>query len=144
MREDDEGPEEGDDMDAAQVGIDLYPLCHYLSQLGDQFAALRQLLQQNPQMIPVLLQQLNPQLAQQLAGNPEALNRLMNDPNAYVAGALSARDCLRLIALLSAAQQAGGAGGPMGGAPGGGAGGGGRHVVQLTQQEMGCVERVTP
>jgi len=73
---------------------------------------LRQLLQQNPSVLPLLLNQLsqsNPAVAQQLRQNPEAL-----------------------LALLGA--------NPMGGAPGGGMSG--RTVVQLTQEEKAALDRL--
>jgi UV excision repair protein RAD23 len=74
---------------------------------------LRQLLQQNPSVLPLLLNQLsqsNPALAQQLRQNPEAL-----------------------LALLGA--------NPMGGAAAGG-GMPGRTVIQLTQEEKAALDRL--
>jgi len=47
---------------------------------GDQWAPLRQLIQTNPQMVPLLLQhmaQSNPQLVQTLASNPQAMQELL-------------------------------------------------------------------
>jgi len=47
---------------------------------GDQFATLRQLMQTNPQIVPLLLQQIaqtNPQLVQALASNPQAMQAVL-------------------------------------------------------------------
>jgi len=47
---------------------------------GDQWAPLRQLMQTNPQMVPLLLQhmaQSNPRLVQTLASNPQAMQEVL-------------------------------------------------------------------
>jgi UV excision repair protein RAD23 len=80
-----------------------------------QFEQLRQLVQNNPQVLPGLLQQLsqtNPQLMQIISQNPQAfLNMLRGDP----AG--------------------GGGGGGEGGLPPG--------VIQVTQEEKEAIDRLT-
>ncbi|CAJ0948139.1 unnamed protein product, partial [Mesorhabditis belari] len=92
----------------------------YLAQLP-QFNELRQMIRQNPAMLPNLMQQfasINPELASVIQQNPEAFLQLLNDAPA-------------------AAQGAGGrAGGQAAGVPPGSA------VITMTQEEVAAVQRL--
>jgi len=96
-----------------------------------QFNVLRQAVQQNPNLLPVLLQQLgaaNPQLAQLISQNQEEFFNLMNEPVAPQPD---------LSAIL----------GSIGAAAGGGGGGGAGAVppgyIQVTQEEKAAIDRLT-
>jgi len=52
---------------------------------GPELAQLQQMIQANPQLLPLLLQQIaqaDPQLSQALSSNPEAFMRVLNNPQA--------------------------------------------------------------
>ncbi len=96
---------------------------------------MKALLQQNPQMLNAVLQQLgqsNPQLLQLISQNQEAFIRMINEPDSRSSGG---------------AAGAGGSGGSGSSGGGGGAGGpegllGGGGVIQITAQDKEAIERV--
>ncbi|MCI4386656.1 hypothetical protein PGIGA_G00064870 [Pangasianodon gigas] len=84
-----------------------------------QFLQMRQIIQQNPSLLPALLQQIgreNPQLLQQISSHQEQFIQMLNEP----------------------AQEAGQGGG--GGVPE--AGGGHMNYIQVTPQEKEAIERL--
>ncbi|XP_012689171.2 UV excision repair protein RAD23 homolog B [Clupea harengus] len=101
-----------------------------------QFQQMRQIIQQNPSLLPALLQQIgreNPQLLQQISSHQEQFIQMLNEP----------------------VQEAGqGSGGGGGGGGGGGvgvttgtgglaeAGGGHMNYIQVTPQEKEAIERL--
>ncbi|XP_077862716.1 UV excision repair protein RAD23 homolog B-like [Saccoglossus kowalevskii] len=99
-----------------------------------QFQQMRQIIQQNPSLLPALLQQLgqsNPQLLQLINQHQEQFIQMLNNP-------------------VGGEQQSGGGGG--GGGSGGGAptsggqvgtGPGGTSYIQVTPQEKEAIERVS-
>lgn len=91
-----------------------------------QFQQMRQIIQQNPSLLPALLQQIgreNPQLLQQISQHQEHFIQMLNEP----------------------VQEAGGQGGGGGGGSGGIAEAGGGHMnyIQVTPQEKEAIERVS-
>eukprot|EP00460_Paracercomonas_marina_P000837 EW704952.1.p1 GENE.EW704952.1~~EW704952.1.p1 ORF type:complete len:150 (+),score=46.75 EW704952.1:33-452(+) len=91
---------------------------------------LRAIMQQQPQFIPMLLQQIaqsDPQLAQAVQQNPEAFVRLLQNP--------------QLAGQLLAAAAQGGQGGAQGG-QGGGANQPRAITVQLTAEEKKSVDNL--
>mmetsp|Transcript_22934 Transcript_22934/g.32366 ORF Transcript_22934/g.32366 Transcript_22934/m.32366 type:complete len:419 (+) Transcript_22934:42-1298(+) len=116
----DAGGEGGGDVDPSNplAGLAAIP----------EFDQLRAMMQQNPQIIPMLLNQLsqsNPQLFQALSANPEAFMRLLQGGGGGGGGE-------------------GGAGMPPGmPAPGGGGGAPpGQHVIQITQEEKQSIDNL--
>uniref|UniRef100_A0A8B9WB69 UV excision repair protein RAD23 n=1 Tax=Bos mutus grunniens TaxID=30521 RepID=A0A8B9WB69_BOSMU len=90
-----------------------------------QFQQMRQIIQQNPSLLPALLQQIgreNPQLLQQISQHQEHFIQMLNEP----------------------VQEAGGQGGGGGGGSGGIAEAGGGHMnyIQVTPQEKEAIERL--
>lgn len=97
-----------------------------------QFQQMRQIIQQNPSLLPALLQQIgreNPSLLQQISQHQEQFIQMLNDPESGVQG--------------------GGGGGGRGGGGGGGGGGvtaeagsGHMNYIQVTPQEKEAIERL--
>ncbi|XP_044937597.1 UV excision repair protein RAD23 homolog B isoform X1 [Mustela putorius furo] len=90
-----------------------------------QFQQMRQIIQQNPSLLPALLQQIgreNPQLLQQISQHQEHFIQMLNEP----------------------VQEAGGQGGGGGGGSGGigEAGSGHMNYIQVTPQEKEAIERL--
>ncbi|KAB0337461.1 hypothetical protein FD754_025178 [Muntiacus muntjak] len=90
-----------------------------------QFQQMRQIIQQNPSLLPALLQQIgreNPQLLQQISQHQEHFIQMLNEP----------------------VQEAGGQGGGGGGGSGGIAEAGSDHMnyIQVTPQEKEAIERL--
>ncbi|XP_007516225.1 UV excision repair protein RAD23 homolog B [Erinaceus europaeus] len=91
-----------------------------------QFQQMRQIIQQNPSLLPALLQQIgreNPQLLQQISQHQEHFIQMLNEP----------------------VQEAGGQGGGGGGGSSGGiaeAGSGHMNYIQVTPQEKEAIERL--
>ncbi|XP_036891577.1 UV excision repair protein RAD23 homolog B [Sturnira hondurensis] len=90
-----------------------------------QFQQMRQIIQQNPSLLPALLQQIgreNPQLLQQISQHQEHFIQMLNEP----------------------VQEAGGQGGGSGGGSGGVAEAGSGHMnyIQVTPQEKEAIERL--
>ncbi|CAO2580842.1 UV excision repair protein RAD23 homolog B [Lemmus lemmus] len=90
-----------------------------------QFQQMRQIIQQNPSLLPALLQQIgreNPQLLQQISQHQEHFIQMLNEP----------------------VQEAGGQGGGGGGGGGGIADAGTGHMnyIQVTPQEKEAIERL--
>ncbi|XP_010637758.1 UV excision repair protein RAD23 homolog B [Fukomys damarensis] len=90
-----------------------------------QFQQMRQIIQQNPSLLPALLQQIgreNPQLLQQISQHQEHFIQMLNEP----------------------VQEAGGQGGSGGGGSGGIAEAGSGHMnyIQVTPQEKEAIERL--
>ncbi|XP_032716681.1 UV excision repair protein RAD23 homolog B isoform X3 [Lontra canadensis] len=90
-----------------------------------QFQQMRQIIQQNPSLLPALLQQIgreNPQLLQQISQHQEHFIQMLNEP----------------------VQEAGGQGGGGGGGSGGVAEAGSGHMnyIQVTPQEKEAIERL--
>jgi len=98
-----------------------------------QFNVLRQAVQQNPNLLPPLLQQLgaaNPQLAQLITQNQEEFFNLINEPVA------PQPDFSQLLGSLAGA----------GGQPGAGGAGAGAvppGYIQVTQEEKAAIDRLT-
>ncbi|XP_007559022.1 UV excision repair protein RAD23 homolog B [Poecilia latipinna] len=93
-----------------------------------QFQVMRQLIQQNPALLPTLLQEIgreNPELLQEISSHQEQFIQMLNEPNPDPA-------------------PAGGGGGPggAGGVGGGTAGGGQMNYIQVTPQEKEAIERL--
>ncbi|XP_051962234.1 UV excision repair protein RAD23 homolog B-like [Xyrauchen texanus] len=85
-----------------------------------QFLQMRQIIQQNPSLLPALLQQIgreNPQLLQQISSHQEQFIQMLNEP----------------------IQEAGQGGGGVGVAE---AGGGHMNYIQVTPQEKEAIERL--
>ncbi|KAM5329282.1 UV excision repair protein RAD23 homolog B [Glossophaga mutica] len=90
-----------------------------------QFQQMRQIIQQNPSLLPALLQQIgreNPQLLQQISQHQEHFIQMLNEP----------------------VQEAGGQGGGSGAGSGGIAEAGSGHMnyIQVTPQEKEAIERL--
>lgn len=86
-----------------------------------QFQVMRQLIQQNPALLPTLLQEIgreNPELLQEISSHQEQFIQMLNEPNPDPV-------------------PAGG-----GGAGGGTAGGGQTSYIQVTPQEKEAIERL--
>ncbi|KAG1929770.1 UV excision repair protein RAD23 homolog B [Pimephales promelas] len=86
-----------------------------------QFLQMRQIIQQNPSLLPALLQQIgreNPQLLQQISSHQEQFIQMLNEP----------------------VQEGGQAG--SGGVAGGVAEAGGMNYIQVTPQEKEAIERL--
>ncbi|XP_026118751.1 UV excision repair protein RAD23 homolog B-like [Carassius auratus] len=84
-----------------------------------QFLQMRQIIQQNPSLLPALLQQIgreNPQLLQQISSHQEQFIQMLNEP-------------------VQEAGQGGGGGGAE-------AGGGAMNYIQVTPQEKEAIERL--
>ncbi|KAK7131703.1 hypothetical protein R3I94_016737 [Phoxinus phoxinus] len=90
-----------------------------------QFLQMRQIIQQNPSLLPALLQQIgreNPQLLQQISSHQEQFIQMLNEP-------------------VQEAGQAG-SGGGAGGVSAGVADAGGMNYIQVTPQEKEAIERL--
>lgn len=88
-----------------------------------QFQQMRQIIQQNPSLLPALLQQIgreNPQLLQQISQHQEHFIQMLNEP----------------------VQEAGGQGGGGGGGGIAEAGSGHMNYIQVTPQEKEAIERL--
>uniref|UniRef100_A0A3B1IW68 UV excision repair protein RAD23 n=1 Tax=Astyanax mexicanus TaxID=7994 RepID=A0A3B1IW68_ASTMX len=88
-----------------------------------QFLQMRQIIQQNPSLLPALLQQIgreNPQLLQQISSHQEQFIQMLNEP----------------------AQEAGQGGGGGGGSSVAEAGSGHMNYIQVTPQEKEAIERL--
>ncbi|NXT32399.1 RD23B protein, partial [Pelecanoides urinatrix] len=99
-----------------------------------QFQQMRQIIQQNPSLLPALLQQIgreNPQLLQQISQHQEHFIQMLNEP-------------------VQESSQGGGGGGSGSGGGGGGsdtegvseAGNGHMNYIQVTPQEKEAIERL--
>lgn len=91
-----------------------------------QFQQMRQIIQQNPSLLPALLQQIgreNPQLLQQISQHQEHFIQMLNEP------------------VQEAGSQGGGSGGGSGGIAE--AGSGHMNYIQVTPQEKEAIERVS-
>uniref|UniRef100_A0A2D4JQ81 UV excision repair protein RAD23 n=1 Tax=Micrurus lemniscatus lemniscatus TaxID=129467 RepID=A0A2D4JQ81_MICLE len=94
-----------------------------------QFQQMRQIIQQNPSLLPALLQQIgreNPQLLQQISQHQEHFIQMLNEP------------------VQESAQGGGGSSGSGSGGGGGVAEAGSRHMnyIQVTPQEKEAIERL--
>ncbi|XP_077201485.1 UV excision repair protein RAD23 homolog B isoform X3 [Paroedura picta] len=94
-----------------------------------QFQQMRQIIQQNPSLLPALLQQIgreNPQLLQQISQHQEHFIQMLNEP------------------VQESGQGGGGSGGGGGGGGGVAAEAGSRHMnyIQVTPQEKEAIERL--
>ncbi|XP_056376319.1 UV excision repair protein RAD23 homolog B isoform X2 [Hyla sarda] len=92
-----------------------------------QFQQMRQIIQQNPSLLPALLQQIgreNPSLLQQISQHQEQFIQMLNDPVAESGG------------------QGGGRGGGGGGVAAAEAGSGHMNYIQVTPQEKEAIERL--
>ncbi|XP_037351166.1 UV excision repair protein RAD23 homolog B [Talpa occidentalis] len=90
-----------------------------------QFQQMRQIIQQNPSLLPALLQQIgreNPQLLQQISQHQEHFIQMLNEP------------------VQEAGSQGGGGGGGSGGIAE--AGSGPMNYIQVTPQEKEAIERL--
>ncbi|KAM6169320.1 UV excision repair protein RAD23 homolog B [Rhynchocyon petersi] len=90
-----------------------------------QFQQMRQIIQQNPSLLPALLQQIgreNPQLLQQISQHQEHFIQMLNEP------------------VQEASGQGGGGGGGSGGIAE--AGSGHMNYIQVTPQEKEAIERL--
>ncbi|XP_004677510.1 PREDICTED: UV excision repair protein RAD23 homolog B [Condylura cristata] len=90
-----------------------------------QFQQMRQIIQQNPSLLPALLQQIgreNPQLLQQISQHQEHFIQMLNEP------------------VQEAGSQGGGGGGSSGGIAE--AGSGPMNYIQVTPQEKEAIERL--
>ncbi|XP_010334293.1 UV excision repair protein RAD23 homolog B isoform X1 [Saimiri boliviensis] len=90
-----------------------------------QFQQMRQIIQQNPSLLPALLQQIgreNPQLLQQISQHQEHFIQMLNEP------------------VQEAGSQGGGGGGGSGGIAE--AGSGHMNYIQVTPQEKEAIERL--
>ncbi|XP_013994302.1 UV excision repair protein RAD23 homolog B isoform X1 [Salmo salar] len=107
----------------ASVATGANPLGFLVNQ--PQFLQMRRIIQQNPSLLPALLQQIgreNPQLLQQISSHQEQFIQMLNEP----------------------AQEGGqGGGGEGGGGVGvGGEAGSGMNYIQVTPQEKEAIERL--
>uniref|UniRef100_A0A673YD92 UV excision repair protein RAD23 n=1 Tax=Salmo trutta TaxID=8032 RepID=A0A673YD92_SALTR len=108
----------------ASVATGANPLGFLVNQ--PQFLQMRRIIQQNPSLLPALLQQIgreNPQLLQQISSHQEQFIQMLNEP-----------------------AQEGGQGGEGGGGGGGvgvgGEAGSGMNYIQVTPQEKEAIERL--
>ncbi|XP_055717520.1 UV excision repair protein RAD23 homolog B-like [Salvelinus fontinalis] len=106
----------------ASVATGANPLGFLVNQ--PQFLQMRRIIQQNPSLLPALLQQIgreNPQLLQQISSHQEQFIQMLNEP----------------------AQEGGQGGGGGGGGVGvGGEAGSGMNYIQVTPQEKEAIERL--
>ncbi|XP_033214500.1 UV excision repair protein RAD23 homolog A [Belonocnema kinseyi] len=125
-----EEPGEAQDPVVADQGQD--PLAFLRSQ--PQFQQMRQVIQQNPQLLNAVLQQIgqtNPALLQLISQNQEAFVRMLNEP-AGAAGGTPAAGAPVAAAGNTAAVPA----------PGSGAAGTTPAVIQVTPQDKDAIERL--
>uniref|UniRef100_A0A8C8GM60 UV excision repair protein RAD23 n=1 Tax=Oncorhynchus tshawytscha TaxID=74940 RepID=A0A8C8GM60_ONCTS len=104
----------------ASVATGANPLGFLVNQ--PQFLQMRRIIQQNPSLLPALLQQIgreNPQLLQQISSHQEQFIQMLNEP-----------------------AQEGGQGGGGGGVGVGGEAGSGMNYIQVTPQEKEAIERL--
>ncbi|KAM0726862.1 UV excision repair protein RAD23-like protein B [Formica fusca] len=114
-------------------------------RMQPQFQQMRQVIQQNPQLLNNLLQQIgstNPALLQLISQNQEAFVRMLNEPvePATGAGARVLPTSGGGVASATAAAAAGGA--VNGGAGTGAAAGVGSGTIQITPQDRDAIERL--
>ncbi|XP_050455238.1 UV excision repair protein RAD23 homolog B [Cataglyphis hispanica] len=114
-------------------------------RMQPQFQQMRQVIQQNPQLLNNLLQQIgstNPALLQLISQNQEAFVRMLNEPvePATGAGARVLPASGGGVASAAAAAAAGGA--VNGGAGTGAAAGVGSGTIQITPQDRDAIERL--
>ncbi|KAM9540056.1 UV excision repair protein RAD23 homolog B-like isoform 2-T2 [Salvelinus alpinus] len=105
----------------ASVATGANPLGFLVNQ--PQFLQMRRIIQQNPSLLPALLQQIgreNPQLLQQISSHQEQFIQMLNEP----------------------AQEGGQGGGGGGGVGVGGEAGSGMNYIQVTPQEKEAIERL--
>jgi len=105
-----------------------------------QFAQMRTLVQQNPSLLPAVLQQLgstNPQLLQLINQHQQRFIEMLNEPTDGAAPAVSAPGG----GGVAPAGGLGGIGGGVGGGAGG-AGGGSSNYIQVTPDEKLAIERL--
>ncbi|XP_077391662.1 UV excision repair protein RAD23 homolog B-like [Festucalex cinctus] len=112
-----------------------------------QFQQMRQIIQQNPALLPALLQQLgrdNPQLLQQITQHQERFVQMLNEPQSGGGSSGGGGDG-------GGGGVGGGGGGGVGGGGGGGGGGGSSgepraptraNYIQVTPQEKEAIERL--
>ncbi|KMQ92671.1 uv excision repair protein rad23-like protein b protein [Lasius niger] len=117
-------------------------------RMQPQFQQMRQVIQQNPQLLNNLLQQIgstNPALLQLISQNQEAFVRMLNEPVEPATGAgarvLPAPGGDLVSAARAAAAAAGGAVNG-GGAGTGAAAGVGSGLIQITPQDRDAIERL--
>ncbi|KAM4877892.1 UV excision repair protein RAD23 homolog B [Thomomys bottae] len=105
-----------------------------------QFQQMRQIIQQNPSLLPALLQQIgreNPQLLQQISQHQEHFIQMLNEPVQEAGGQGG-----------GGGGGGGGSGGVTGGGPAGGtagiteSGSGHMNYIQVTPQEKEAIERL--
>ncbi|XP_071846703.1 UV excision repair protein RAD23 homolog A-like [Apostichopus japonicus] len=112
-----------------------------------QFASMRQLVQRNPALLPVLLQQVgqsNPELLQMITQNQEAFISMLNEPVPEGEAPPAAGGSLSGPSAAPAAPPAGTEGGSTGGSGGGNPPGAqqGVNYIQVTATERAAIERL--
>ncbi|KAK0161061.1 hypothetical protein PV327_009578 [Microctonus hyperodae] len=115
------------------------PLAFLRSQ--PQFQQMRQVIQQNPQLLNAVLQQIgqsNPALLQLISQNQEAFVRMLNEPVGAAGGNTTAQGGAPVSSPTSAINQ-GGRGTAGGGGGGGGAGSG---VISVSPQDREAIDRL--
>ncbi|EFN87721.1 UV excision repair protein RAD23 homolog B isoform X1 [Harpegnathos saltator] len=107
-------------------------------RMQPQFQQMRQVIQQNPQLLNNLLQQIgstNPALLQLISQNQEAFVRMLNEPVEPTAGAGA-----RVLPAGGVASAA--ASGGLTGSAGTGAAAGAGGLIQITPQDRDAIERL--
>ncbi|GAB1863683.1 UV excision repair protein RAD23 [Camponotus japonicus] len=114
-------------------------------RMQPQFQQMRQVIQQNPQLLNNLLQQIgstNPALLQLISQNQEAFVRMLNEPVEPTTGA-GARVLPTSGGGVASATAAAAAGGAVNGGAGTGAAAGvGSGTIQITPQDRDAIERL--
>lgn len=118
-------------------------------RMQPQFQQMRQVIQQNPQLLNNLLQQIgstNPALLQLISQNQEAFVRMLNEPVEPATGAgarvLPGAPGGDLVSAARAAAAAAGGAVNGGGAGTGAAAGVGSGLIQITPQDRDAIERL--
>ncbi|XP_043494086.1 UV excision repair protein RAD23 homolog B [Polistes fuscatus] len=111
-------------------------------RMQPQFQQMRQVIQQNPQLLNTVLQQIgqtNPALLQHISQNQEAFIRILNEPVETTGGTGARVTPVSAAAVASAAAS--------GGLSGGGGGStntrSGFEMIQLTPQDREAIDRLT-